>query len=243
MFKNKVVNCVIPARLGSGRFPRKMLALLGGKPLLQWAYDRARLVPFFDRVAIAVDSEELYLAVSQFADEVYLTSADCPSGTDRLVELRESKQLHGDVWVNWQGDEPFIAEEAIEILLQSIDDPEGEIWTLKKKIDDPKAIASPHVVKVVCDAKGKALYFSRSAIPFESAPVYKHVGLYAFSDAALGKIAHLSPCPLEKQERLEQLRFLFHGMQIHVHETNQEIFGIDTKEDLAFAEKMCYHFI
>lgn len=242
MLKNKIITCVIPARLASGRFPGKVLAPLGGKPLLQWAFDKAKQVSFFDHVAIAVDSKELYEAVCQFADQVFLTSPDCPSGTDRLVELRQSQQLSGDIWVNWQGDEPFISEETIATLLQSIEDPAREIWTLKKKIDSPQDITSPHIVKVVCDEKGKALYFSRSPIPHSQKNVYKHIGLYAFSDRALEKIGKLHPCQLEREERLEQLRFLYYGIPIHVHETNQEIFGIDTKEELAIAETMCYHF-
>lgn len=235
----KRVICVIPARLASVRFPRKMLAPLMGKPLLQWAYEGACRVSLFDKVVIAVDSQELYEVARSFGAEVYLTSPDCASGTDRLVELQKNQKLHGDIWVNWQGDEPFLTEKTIQTLLQSR---EGEIWTLKKKITKEEEICSPHVVKVVCDAKGKALYFSRSPIPSGKKNVYKHVGLYAFSHAALEKIGSLSPCELEEEERLEQLRFLFHAIGIQVHETEEEIFGIDTPKQLVIAEQLCYSF-
>jgi 3-deoxy-manno-octulosonate cytidylyltransferase (CMP-KDO synthetase) len=230
--------CVIPARLKASRFPRKLLALLGGKPLLQWAYERAVRTGLFDEVVVAVDDPELLACVEGFGGKAEMTSQGCESGTDRLIELRGAGKYQADIWVNWQGDEPFITKEAIASLLQNTE--VGEIWTLKKKITSDEQILSPHVVKVVCDQEGRALYFSRSCIPSSQKEVYKHVGLYAYTDAALGKIKHLPPCELERQERLEQLRFLFYGLQVHVHETDQEIFGIDTKEELAIAEKMCY---
>jgi len=233
--------CVIPARLEASRFPEKLLALLGGKPLIQWAWEGAKNVSLFDQVVVAVDSKELLDCVENFGGEAILTSKECASGTDRLVELQQSRQLEGDIWVNWQGDEPFITEAAISSLLQSLSG--GEIWTLKKKITKEEEIASPHVVKVVCDERGRALYFSRSCIPSDQKNIYKHIGLYAYTDSALSKIAQLPPCALEKQERLEQLRFLYNGMQIQVHETDQEIFGIDTKEELAIAERMCYNYM
>lgn len=240
--KNKSVVCVIPARLASHRFPRKVLAPLAGKPLIQWVYEKAKTISLFDRVVLAVDAEELYEAATNFGAECFYTSIDCTSGTERLVELRETKKVAADIWVNWQADEPFITEEAIADLLQSANEPIAGIWTLKKKISQEKEILSPNVVKVVCDFSKKALYFSRSPIPYGQKNIYKHIGLYAFSDEALGKTATLSPCALEQQERLEQLRFLYHGMPIVVHETSQEIFGIDTKEELAIAQQMCYHF-
>lgn len=243
MLKNKTIVCVIPARLSSTRFPRKMLALLSGKPLIQWAFERACQVSFFDEVAIAVDSYELYEVVTSFGAKAFVTSLDCANGTDRLCELKRQKKLQGEIWVNWQGDEPFLKEETMHTLLQSIENPLEEIWTLKKKIHKAEEVHSPHVVKVVCDKQGRALYFSRSTIPSDpdNAIVYKHIGLYAFSETALEKIASLSPCQLELQEKLEQLRFLYHGMCIQVHETTEEIFGIDTKEQLAIAQEMCYY--
>lgn len=235
---NKVV-CVIPARLKSSRFPRKMLADLGDKPLVQWAYEAAKNCPVFDEVVVAVDSKEIFDVVQDFGGEPIMTSVDCLTGTDRLIELQKRKELAGDIWVNWQGDEPFITEEVIAQLLQSIDEEEEEIWTLKRKIDKIEEIDSPHVVKVVCDHSGKALYFSRSSIPYQG-NFFKHVGLYAYRASALEKIGGMQPCSIEKAENLEQLRFLYHGMKIRVHETQKEIFGIDTKEELAIAQTICY---
>lgn len=230
--------CIIPARLGSERFPRKVLAPLKGKPLIQWSYEAAKNCGLFDRVVIALDSEELKSAVEDFGAETLLTSPSCQSGTERLVELYKEKKISSTLWVNWQADEPFITRELIETLLQSSENPSEEIWTLKRKITSPDQITSPHVVKVVCQTDGRALYFSRRAIPYGAAETfYKHVGLYAFRESALAKIAEMPPSSLEKAEKLEQLRFLENGMNIRVHETDKEIFGIDTKEELFFAEQ------
>ncbi len=238
MLGNKKVVCVIPARLGSTRFPRKMLALLKGKPLVQWAYEGALECTVFDEVVVAVDSEELMDAIHDFGGKAILTAASCQSGTERLVELATTHALDGDIWVNWQGDEPFVSPSVIDDLLQSCSSSDEEVWTLKHRIGTAEEIQSPHVVKVVCDREGKALYFSRSCIPHGASEVFKHVGIYAYTKEALRKISTLSPSPLEQLERLEQLRFLYHGMQIRVHETSEEIFGIDTKEELLVAEQI-----
>lgn len=243
MFKGKSIVCVIPARLASARLPRKMVALLNGKPLLQCTYEAALAIPYFDQVIAAVDSKELFDLVTQFGGKALLTDPNCQSGTERLIELQQMGKLTGDIWVNWQGDEPFITSEMIDILLQSCDNDEEEIWTLKRKIENEQELASPSVVKVVCDAKGRALYFSRSLIPYlrdVSVPVsiFKHAGIYAFSQKALKKMAQFSPCELEQVEALEQLRFLYHGLKIQVHETTQEIIGVNTAEELLAAQRM-----
>lgn len=237
MFGSKSVVCVIPARLGSTRFPRKMLALLGGKPLVQWAYEGAKRCPFFDEVVVAVDSDELKSAVEGFGGKALMTAFSCQNGTERLVELQQNGSLKGDIWVNWQGDEPFIGSNMIETLLQSCNNDDEEIWTLKYHIEDSEKIQSPHVVKVVCDEAGRALYFSRCPIPHNGKKFFKHVGLYAYSDRALQKISSLTPCPLEEAEKLEQLRFLYNGLSIQVHETSQEIIGIDTPEQLLYCAR------
>ncbi|NGX39828.1 MAG: 3-deoxy-manno-octulosonate cytidylyltransferase [Chlamydiae bacterium] len=241
MSKCKIL-CVIPARLESSRLPRKMLADLQGKPLLQRTYESAKAVPLFDDVVVAVDCRELYDKVIAFGGRPLLTSATCASGTERLIELHGSKTLQADIWVNWQGDEPFINKEAIGELLQSCDNPEEEIWTLKRLIEKPEEIASPDVVKVVCDQKGNALYFSRSPIPhlLREAKVYKHVGLYGYSSSALEKIGSLTPTEIEKAESLEQLRFLYHGLSIRVHETSQNVLGVDTEEELLLAKGLYF---
>lgn len=237
---SRKISCVIPARLASTRLPRKVLLPLAGKSLLQWTWEAASAVSLFSEVLIAADSEEVAVAARAFGAKVHLTSLECPSGTDRLVELYEKGVLHGDICVNWQADEPFLKEEMIEDLLGSKQ--KADVWTLKKRITDSDSIASPHVAKVVCDAQGYALYFSRSVIPHyrEVAThpiIYKHIGLYAYTKEALEKIGTFPPCMLEEAEKLEQLRFLYHGLKILVSPTEHDAMGIDLPEHLVLAEK------
>jgi len=235
MYKNRKVVCVIPARLASSRLPRKMLAEINGKPLIQWVWEAAMRVKLFDEVIISPDTDELYSVVKGFGAQALMTSERCENGTERLIELQKRGLVQADVWVNWQGDEPFVTASMIKDLLQTCDD--EEIWTLRKKIADP---TSPHIAKVVCDTQGYALYFSRSAIPYyrESSVekiYYKHIGLYAYASSMLKKISTLPFSPLEKAEKLEQLRYLEGGLKVRVHETQSEVFGIDTPEQLASA--------
>lgn len=237
------IACIIPARLRSTRFPQKMLKSLYGKPLLEWVWEQAKSVSVFDHIAFAIDAPETAELITSFGAPYYMTSPDCPSGTDRLVEVMQQNTLDADIWVNWQGDEPFITEEMIGQLLQSCEKKESDVWTLKKRIAHAGEIDNPHVAKVVCDSEDRALFFSRSAIPFyrdacpeEEKIFYKHVGLYAFTKKALQKIAFLPPCAIERAEQLEQLRFLSHGLIVTVHETDRDVFGIDLPEHLARAE-------
>lgn len=234
--------CIIPARLESSRFPRKVLSMLGSQPLLQWVWDAAVACEVFDEVAFAIDSHETARLIESFEGKYFMTSPECLSGTDRLIELLETKQLMGDIWVNWQGDEPFIQREMIGDLLQSVEKKKADIWSLKKKIENEEDIENPNVVKVVTNSACQALYFSRSPIPyyreifdFEEAIYYKHIGVYAFTEKALKKIQRLSPSSLELAEQLEQLRFLENGLKIEIHETPHETLGIDHPEDLAAA--------
>jgi 3-deoxy-manno-octulosonate cytidylyltransferase (CMP-KDO synthetase) len=241
MYLEKRIACVIPARLHSTRFPKKMLSQLGGKPLLQWAWEAANRVSIFDTVTFAIDAEEIGELISTFGGKFIMTSSHCQSGTDRLVELEKRGAVDADIWVNWQGDEPFIEEEMLFKLLESCDDPDIDVWTLKKKIISKEEALEPSTVKVVTDAYGSALYFSRSLIPYcrdgGDALYFRHIGIYAFTKKALRKISKLPSCPLEEAEKLEQLRFLYGGMKIRVHETEKEIFGIDLTEHLAQAEQ------
>ena len=247
MLNEKKIICVIPARLQSTRFPRKMLASLGGRPLLASVWEAAKRVACFDDVLFAIDAPETAAIIESFGGRYLMTDPACATGTDRLVELIVNKKIDGNVIVNWQGDEPFITPPMITTLLQSIGNSEEEMWTLKKLITKPEDIFSPNIAKVVCNEQGFAIYFSRSPIPFsrdESDPTvliakktyYKHVGLYAFTPQALRKIAAMKQTSLEDTEKLEMLRFLGQGLTIRLHETNQEVFGIDTPADLAKAE-------
>lgn len=230
--------CVIPARLNSARFPKKILTLLQGKPLIQWVWEKACSISYFSQVVIALDAEETKEVVQSFGANYVMTSRECPSGTDRLIEVMQKHGIQADIWVNWQADEPFVSQKMIEDLLRN----QGDIWTLKKRIVDSLDILSPHITKVVCNHEGYALYFSRSAIPCYrdqdvSQLYYQHIGLYAFSQEALERIAQLRPCVLEQAEKLEQLRFLFYNLRIRVNETKESCLGIDLPEHLLAAEK------
>jgi 3-deoxy-manno-octulosonate cytidylyltransferase (CMP-KDO synthetase) len=240
----KKIACVIPARLASSRFPKKILAPLHGKPVIQWVWEAAKKVPLFDSVTIAIDSEETEAVVRSFGADYKMTSEDCPNGTMRICDLIKRYDIEGDIFVCWQGDEPFLNEEMIRELLQSAGEDEADIWTLKKRIEDLTLAASPHTCKVVTDHQGYALYFSRSLIPYhrDIAPTYfeKHIGIYAYSREALEKIATFPMSPLCEKEQLEMLNFMYHGLKIRVHETVHEGFGIDIPQHLEEAHhKVC----
>lgn len=241
MIEDKKIICVIPARLDSSRFPKKILSILSGKPLLQWAWEGALRIPFFDEVIIAIDAEETALVIESFGGKWMMTSKDCSRGTERLVEIQKKGLIQGDIWVNWQADEPFLSIKLIKDLLQTCSSSESEVWTLKTKLENEDEIRDPNICKVVCDVKGQALYFSRSPIPYRRERIegvmYRHVGLYAYSTAALEKIGKMPSCEIEEAESLEQLRFLFHGLKMQVHETEEVSIGIDLPEHLAEAEE------
>lgn len=241
MYKNKTIACVIPARLASTRFPRKILADLAGKPLVQHAYEAAQKTAVFDDIVIAVDSEETQMTVESFSGKAAMTSLSCSNGTQRLLEVKAQGQIKADIWVNWQADEPFIHRALLEDLLQGI---EGmhDVWTLRKRIEKSHEKEDPNVVKVVVNAQEEALYFSRCPIPYcrdshKERSLYKHIGLYAYSAEALEKIANMPPCDVEETEMLEQLRFLYYGLKLRVFSTQYETIGIDLPEHLEFARQ------
>jgi 3-deoxy-manno-octulosonate cytidylyltransferase (CMP-KDO synthetase) len=224
--------CIIPARLNSTRFPQKVLCHLLGKPMLQHVYEAAIASEAFDQVVFAVDHEKTATLVQGFGAPYHMTSVECQSGTDRLVELMN--RFEAKVFGNWQGDEPLVSSTMIRDLLQSVGDG-ADIWTLKTKLSAERA-THPHAVKVVTRIDGRALYFSREAIP-HGGPYFKHIGLYAYSKKGLYKISQLTPSPLEKSEKLEQLRFLENGLDIIVHETAHDSVGVDEEADVIFAEQ------
>jgi 3-deoxy-manno-octulosonate cytidylyltransferase (CMP-KDO synthetase) len=230
------IACVIPARLKSTRFPRKILAPLHQKPLIQWVWEAARSVSLFDSVTVAVDADETAEVIESFGGDHIMTSESCTTGTYRLCELVLQEKIDADIIVNWQGDEPFLHEQMIAELLQTAKTDGADVWTLKKRVTTPEDIASPHLPKVVTDENGFALYFSRCPIPFhrdtQELVYYKHIGIYAYTKSALQRLAHLPPSQLSETEQLEQLNFLYHGLKIRVHETEHEGFGIDIPEHL-----------
>lgn len=224
---------VIPARLGSTRLPRKMLREIAGKPLIAWTYNAVRSSPLLADVIIATDSEEILAVCERNRWTARMTSDGCRNGTERVHEI--SKSVAADVYVNVQGDEPLIRAEHIAALLKVMEDAAVQAGTLKTpaRADD---IANPNAVKVVTDTAGRALYFSRSTIPYDrdgaSPRYFTHLGVYAYRKAALDRYCALPESPLERSERLEQLRFLENGIAIHVGETSYESVRVDTEEDV-----------
>jgi len=239
------VIAVIPARFDSTRFPGKPLADLAGRPMIEHVYRRAAATPGVDRVIVATDDERVRQAVERFGGEAAMTSARHRSGTDRLAEVAAS--LPCDVVVNVQGDEPLIEPAAIGAAVAAlVDAPDVHITTLRRRLVDPREYASPHVVKVVVDRRGDALYFSRAAIPHERGGAaatpprgaYKHIGLYVYRRECLLALAALEPTPLELAESLEQLRALEHGLRIRTVETVHDTIGVDTPEDLEHVRRL-----
>jgi len=233
------IACVIPARLGSTRFPKKIFALLQGKTLLQSVWEAATSCSQFSDVQFAVDSLETAEHIHSFGGKYQMTSPTCSSGTHRIIECIQKGYIDADVFVNWQADEPFIHSQMITDLLQGIEK-EGTIWTLKK-LATLEEVRRSDVVKVVADRYHKALYFSRSLIPFDRDQTfpdyYKHIGLYAYTKEALNQISHFGQTPLCRSENLEQLLWLEEGLTIHAYTTEHDTIGIDTKEDLLKAEQ------
>ncbi len=229
---------LIPARLDSSRLERKMLADLEGKPLLVHTWRQALKSRLAERVVIATDSREIAGVLEAYGAEVVMTSPDASCGTERIAEA--ARKIDGDVFVNLQGDEPMISPENIDLALQpffSDTPPDCSTLVLPLHPDDRAQIDDPHQVKVVMDARGYALYFSRSAIPFRrhklpSTTFYRHIGLYAFRAEALQKFAALAPSMLEEAESLEQLRLLENGFRIQCVTTLIDNPGVNTPEDL-----------
>ena len=236
----KVVG-IIPARYHASRFEGKALALLGGRPVLQHVYEGARKSSLLSEVVVATDDERIAAAVAKFGGTAVMTSRDHVSGTDRVAEA--ARAYDAGVVVNIQGDEPFIAGEAIDQAVEPfLSRPELEMTTLMRIIERPEDLADPNVVKVVTDRQGFALYFSRSRIPYprqqNTAPVFEHIGLYAYRKDFLPRFASLAPTRLEKTEALEQLRALENGHRILAVETRHHVgLSIDTPADLERAEQ------
>lgn len=239
---------IIPARYASTRFPGKPLALLGGKPVIQRVYEQVAGV--LDDAVVATDDRRIYDAVLAFGGKAEMTSTEHRSGTDRCWEAYRKQGGAYDVVVNVQGDEPFIRPAQLEALKRCFDDSETQIATLVKPFaenDGLEALENPNSPKVVLDGRSRALYFSRSVIPYlrgvdrtewlRRHTYYKHIGIYAFRTEVLREVTALPQSPLELAESLEQLRWLENGYRIGVGITNFDTVGIDTPEDLERAER------
>ncbi|HXH06411.1 MAG TPA: 3-deoxy-manno-octulosonate cytidylyltransferase [Vicinamibacterales bacterium] len=229
------IAAIIPARYGSTRFPGKPLADLAGRPLIEHVYRRVAACRTIGTVIVATDDERIRAAVEGFGGRAVLTSPVHASGTDRVAEVAE--RLACELVVNVQGDEPLVEPAMLEEAIAPFEeDPSLEMATLRCRIRDEAERRSPHVTKVVVDAAGRALYFSRAPIPYArdggAVTTWKHIGLYVYRRARLLALARLAPTPLERCEGLEQLRALEHGVRIRVVETTRETIGVDTPEDL-----------
>lgn len=229
------VIAVIPSRYASTRLPGKPLVDICGKPMVRHVYERVRQVPLLDEVLVATDDERIMEAVTAFGGTAVMTSPDCASGSDRLIEV--AKAHPADVYVNVQGDEPLVEPASIEKLTRAmLDDPSLQMGTLCYPISAEQA-ENPNLVKVVRAHNGNALYFSRSPIPFPRSggiepSFYGHLGMYAYRRDFLLHFGDLPYSPLENTEKLEQLRALQAGIAIRVLEVEAMGPGVDTPEDL-----------
>lgn len=235
---NSSVLGIIPARFGSTRLPGKLLKEICGKSVLQRVYEQCLKSKAIHRIIIATDHNSIFEHVLSFGGEVILSKKEHTSGTDRISEIAETFQEYPFV-INIQGDEPFIDPMNIEILVNLLVEKNCEIASLAVAMNDVSTIENPNIVKLVTDGMGRALYFSRSRIPFQrdlkiSVPFKwkKHVGIYGFNRETLLKITQLAPSYLEQIESLEQLRWLENGYQIHIGMIDHHAIGIDTNEDL-----------
>ena len=230
------VIAIIPARFHSTRLPGKALLDIGGRPMIEHVYRRAAMARLVDAVIVATDDERIERAVTAFGGIAQMTASHHASGTDRLAEV--AADLPCGLIVNVQGDEPLIDPAAIDAVIAPMQhDPSIEMGTAARRVRDDAELATPHVVKVVTDINGFALYFSRAPIPHGRdatalAIARAHLGLYVYRRDTLLRLARLPRTPLEDTEALEQLRALEHGIRIKVVETAYVSQGVDTADDL-----------
>ena len=237
------VLAIIPARYGSTRFPGKPLALIAGRPMIQWVWEGVSHINAITDIIVATDDTRIFDAVQGFGGHAMMTATTHRSGTDRCGEVLDRIDSDADVIVNVQGDEPRVEHSQIELLTSCFENPKVQIATLKKQITTTNDLFSPNVVKVVDNLLGNAIYFSRNPIPFvrgitneewlQQHKFYKHIGIYAFRREVLRQVVRLPQSQLETSESLEQLRWLENGYSIAIRETNAENIGVDTPEDLA----------
>ncbi len=233
--------CVIPARLESTRFPRKLLQTINGKPLLQYVYENAKKAKRVGRVIVACDHELLKKSVESFGGDAMLTSPKHNSGTERIAEVAHTLQCK--YVVNLQGDEPLMPGEVIDQVVIALErDSSCVMSTACIRKNDPEEYKNPNVVKVTKDKSGWALYFSRSPLPHDrdgkSYEFFKHLGIYGYQREFLLQFPNLAASSLEQREKLEQLRALENGYRIKLVETIHDSIGVDTEADFRRVQEL-----
>ncbi|MFA6260761.1 MAG: 3-deoxy-manno-octulosonate cytidylyltransferase [Bacteroidia bacterium] len=234
---------IIPARFASTRFPGKPLIQIKGKSMIQRVYEQCLKAEKLAEVMVATDDQRIFEHVQAFGGQVVLTADSHQSGTDRCAEVIRKLERSFDAVINIQGDEPFIEPEQINQVAALLSKPENRIATLIKALEKEEDIRNPNVVKAIRTLKGKAIYFSRSPIPYRRNPeatitYFKHVGIYGYHTDVLLELTLLPQGSLEKAESLEQLRWIEAGYPIAVEETTWETISIDTPADLEYVEKL-----
>ncbi|MDX9759804.1 MAG: 3-deoxy-manno-octulosonate cytidylyltransferase [Bacteroidota bacterium] len=240
---------VIPARYASTRFPGKPLASIAGMPMIQHVWERCGRVRTPARLLVATDDARIARVVTDFGGEAMMTPPELASGSERVAWIAE--RIPGEMFVNVQGDEPLLPPDTVDAVVRALRESGADITTAACPLHDSDHIANPNVVKLVTDAAGNALYFSRAGIPFDrdgtdangnhalpSGVYRKHIGIYAFRRAALLRFAALPAGRLEQHEKLEQLRALEHGMRIHVVDVPTDSQAVDTPADVALVEAL-----
>jgi 3-deoxy-D-manno-octulosonate cytidylyltransferase len=235
---------LIPARLGATRFPRKLLALIGGQTVIRRTYESAKNTGLFTDVVVVTDSDEIQEEIEKHGGRVVRSTREYESGTDRIAEAASG--LEADVFVNVQGDEPFVQREPLAQLLGLFEGEKGravQVASLVQELKEDRYIDDPNYVKVALDLQGNALFFSRSRIPYlrdksTGIVAYEHIGVYAFRKEALMQFTQWEPTPLERAEKVECLRFLEHGVPMRMAITQYMGVEIDTPEDIERAEQL-----
>ncbi|WP_426329202.1 3-deoxy-manno-octulosonate cytidylyltransferase [Pedobacter sp. R-06] len=244
---NQKIIGIIPARYASTRFPGKPLVDIAGKTMIQRVYEQASKAESLSKVVVATDDVRIADEVKRFGGEFIFTSTNHQSGTDRCAEVIETLPGY-EIVINIQGDEPFIEPAQIELLASCFTEEKVQLATLIKSIQSQESVYNPNSPKVVIDVNGRAMYFSRSPIPFirngepgvwaEKHQFYKHIGIYGYRTESLKAITKLPPSSLEIAESLEQLRWIENGFYIQTKATDLETVAIDTPEDLLKLNKL-----
>ena len=237
---------IIPARYASKRLPGKPIVDINGKPLIRHVYENMKRTDSVDEVVVATDDAKIADAVAQFDGNVIFTSEEHPSGTDRVYEAFKKIDDEFDIIVNVQGDEPLLKAESVDMLIKNTFESDADAGTLIKQIYSSEEIFDPSVVKVALGKNDRAVYFSRSPVPFRrdtdkkdwiEHKYWKHIGIYAYKPNAIKRFSQLEESELEKAEKLEQLRLMEDGAEYLCCEIDYELLGVDTKEDVEKVKK------